>query len=89
MAEVEEYQKLLNDRNAQADEWAAQRTSLVLTAERHLAEVKEDGEAKGDEDAALKAQLGAEKAEAQREFREMESQLEDDVDTEIENIRDR
>jgi|AntAceMinimDraft_5_1070358.scaffolds.fasta_scaffold105501_2 dsDNA-specific endonuclease/ATPase MutS2 len=89
MAEVEEYQKLLNDRNAQAGEWAAQRTSLVLMAERHLAEVKEDGDAKGGQDAALKAQLAAEKAEAQREFQEMATQLEDDVDTEIENIRDR
>ena len=89
MNEVEAYQKLLNDRNAQAEEWSAQRTNLVLMAERHLAEVREDSEAKADEDAAFKAQLVAEKAAAQREFQEMETQLEDDVDTEIENIRDR
>ena len=89
MNEVEAYQKLLNDRNAQAEAWSAQRTNLVLMAERHLAEVREEGEAQADEDAALKAQLAAEKAAAQREFQEMETQLDDDVDTEIENIRDR
>ena len=89
MAEVDAYQALIAERNAEQARWAEARRSGAALHKRLVAELGEDFEARLDEDQALREQLGAERGEAAREFAEMRAQLEDDVDAEIENIRDR
>merc|ERR1740138_1654737 len=89
MAEVEDYQRLIGERNLQKERWEDQRNALVSTHERYVQELTDDFEQKLEEDRLLHQQLEEERKMAQKEYTEMQSQLEDDIDTEIENLRDR
>jgi hypothetical protein len=71
------------------ERWEEQRGTMVNTHARFMREVADEFEQKLEEDKVLKGSMANEKFEKEKEFAEEESQLEDDVDTEIENIRDR
>ena len=87
MLEVERYhQQLVHERTLQHERWEEQRALLVTTHERYVPTTF-DFEQKLDEDEQLRLQLEDE-AELSREFNE-QTQLEDDIDTEIENLRHR
>lgn len=54
---------------------------------RYVAELTEEFEQKLGEDRQLRLQLHEEKTELDREFTETKHQVEDDIDTEIDNLR--
>ena len=60
---------------------------LVGTHQKYVAELTEDFEQKLDEDKSLRIQYEEEKSDLQKEFDEVKQQLEDDIDTEIQNLR--
>lgn len=64
-----------------------QRRQLVLSHERYVEELTSDFERKLDEERQARLQLDDERTELDRELNEMQSQLEDDIDTEIENMK--
>lgn len=55
--------------------------------DRYVAELTEEFEQKLGEDRQLRLQLHEEKTELDREFTETKHQVEDDIDTEIDNLR--
>ncbi|CAM9151606.1 unnamed protein product [Discosporangium mesarthrocarpum] len=71
----------------QQERWDEQQRLLISTHERYVNELTEDFEHKLGEDRQLRLQLKEEKAELQREFTETKDQVEDDIDTEIDNLR--
>lgn len=54
---------------------------------RYVAELTEEFEHKLGEDRQLRLQLHEEKTELDKEFTETKQQVEDDIDTEIDNLR--
>lgn len=54
---------------------------------RYVAELTEEFEQKLGEDRQLRLQLREEKNELDKEFTETKHQVEDDIDTEIDNLR--
>lgn len=63
------------------------RAILYYYCGRYVAELTEEFEQKLGEDRQLRLQLDEEKAELDREFTETKHQVEDDIDTEIDNLR--
>merc|ERR1711871_1332176 len=61
MAEVEDYQRLIGERNLQKERWEDQRDALVATHERYVQELTDDFEQKLEEDRQLHQQLEEEK----------------------------
>lgn len=61
--------------------------SNALLHGRYVAELTEEFEQKLGEDRQLRVQLHEEKTELDREFTETKHQVEDDIDTEIDNLR--
>lgn len=64
-----------------------QRRQLVLSHERYVEQLSADFERKLDEEHHARMQLEDERGELSKELNEMQSQLEDDIDTEIENMK--
>lgn len=59
----------------------------MTTGCRYVAELTEEFEQKLGEDRHLRVHLHEEKTELDREFTETKHQVEDDIDTEIDNLR--
>lgn len=59
----------------------------MLSHERYVEELTSDFERKLDEERQARLQLDDERTELDRELNEMQNQLEDDIDTEIENMK--
>jgi len=87
MEEVEKYQLLIKARDTQLARLVDQRQLLVSAHERYVDELSSDFEHKIDEERQLRLQLDDERTETQKELQEVHHQLEDDVDTEIETMR--
>ncbi|TMW62220.1 hypothetical protein Poli38472_009713 [Pythium oligandrum] len=89
MREVEKYQDVLQQREAQAQHWKLERERLVHTHEKYVTDVTEDFEQRLNEDRQLRLQMEDEKEELGREYTETITQVEADVDEEIENLKKR
>lgn len=76
-----------NDRDGQIERLDMQRQRLVKSHERYVEELTADFERKLDEERQARVQLDDERGELERELDEMQNQLEDDIDTEIENMK--
>jgi chromosome segregation ATPase len=77
----------LLDRDAQIERLDDQRKKLVHSHDSYVFELTSDFDVKLDEDLRARKQHEEELSELQRESVEMQSQLEDDIDTEIENMK--
>jgi len=84
---VNAFQQLTRDRDAQIERLEAQRRALVTAHERYVEELTLDYEQKLDDDRHTRLQCEDDKLELEREIVEIQSQLEDDVDVEIDNLR--
>ncbi|KAL4117849.1 hypothetical protein PRIC2_010178 [Phytophthora ramorum] len=87
MKEVERYQEVLTQREAQCLHWKSEQQRLVTTHDKYVADVTEDFEQRLNEDRQLRMQMEEEKEELGREYRETVSQVEADVDEEIEALK--
>ena len=74
-------------RDAQIERLEDQRRLLVLSHERYVEEVTRDFDQRLDDDRRARLRQEEARAESQRELTETETQLEDDIDTEVENLR--
>lgn len=77
----------LTNRDGQIERLDEQRRQLVLSHERYVEELTSDFERKLDEERQARLQLEDERGELEKELSEMQNQLEDDIDTEIENMK--
>ena len=84
---VDGYQELIRMRDAQIERLEDQRRLLVLSHERYVEEVTRDFEHRLEDDRRARIRQEEARTECHRELIEMETQLEDDIDTEIENLR--
>jgi len=75
------------NRDGQIERLDEQRRQLVLSHERYVEELTSDFERKLDEERQARLQLEEERTELDKELNEMQNQLEDDIDTEIENMK--
>ncbi|KAE8915407.1 Cilia- and flagella-associated protein 57 [Phytophthora fragariae] len=87
MKEVERYQEVLTQREAQCLHWKSEQQRLVTTHDKYVADVTEDFEQRLNEDRQLRMQMEEEKDELGREYRETVTQVEADVDEEIETLK--
>ncbi|KAG7387905.1 Cilia- and flagella-associated protein 57 [Phytophthora pseudosyringae] len=87
MKEVERYQEVLTQREAQCLHWKNEQQRLVTTHDKYVADVTEDFEQRLNEDRQLRMQMEEEKDELGREYRETVTQVEADVDEEIEVLK--
>ncbi|KAG6623007.1 putative WD domain-containing protein [Phytophthora cinnamomi] len=87
MKEVERYQEVLTQREAQCLHWKSEQQRLVTTHDKYVADVTEDFEQRLNEDRQLRMQMEEEKDELGREYRETVAQVEADVDEEIEALK--
>ncbi|KAK1930342.1 Cilia- and flagella-associated protein 57 [Phytophthora citrophthora] len=87
MKEVERYQEVLTQREAQCLHWKSEQQRLVTTHNKYVADVTEDFEQRLNEDRQLRMQMEEEKDELGREYRETVAQVEADVDEEIEALK--
>ncbi|POM68849.1 WD domain containing hypothetical protein [Phytophthora palmivora] len=87
MKEVERYQEVLTQREAQSLHWKSEQQRLVTTHDKYVADVTEDFEQRLNEDRQLRMQMEEEKDELGREYRETVAQVEADVDEEIETLK--
>ncbi|GMF25400.1 unnamed protein product [Phytophthora lilii] len=87
MKEVERYQEVLTQREAQCQHWKSEQQRLVTTHDKYVADVTEDFEQRLNEDRQLRMQMEEEKDELGREYRETVAQVEADVDEEIEALK--
>jgi len=87
MEMVENYQKLVHDRDGQIERLDEQRRQLVHAHERYVEELTQDFERKLDEERQTRLQLEDERGDLGKELNEMQDQLDDDIDTEIENMK--
>ncbi|EEY54552.1 WD domain-containing protein, putative [Phytophthora infestans T30-4] len=87
MKEVEQYQEVLTQREAQSQHWKSEQQRLVTTHDKYVADVTEDFEQRLNEDRQLRIQMEEEKDELGREYRETVAQVEADVDEEIEALK--
>ena len=74
-------------RDAQIERLDEQRKKLVMSHESYVHELTSDFEVKLEEDRRSRKHSEEEKTELQRELIETQNQLEDDIDTEIENMK--
>eukprot|EP00595_Chromulina_sp_UTEXLB2642_P003572 CAMPEP_0196764348 /NCGR_PEP_ID=MMETSP1095-20130614/5906_1 /TAXON_ID=96789 ORGANISM="Chromulina nebulosa, Strain UTEXLB2642" /NCGR_SAMPLE_ID=MMETSP1095 /ASSEMBLY_ACC=CAM_ASM_000446 /LENGTH=726 /DNA_ID=CAMNT_0042119645 /DNA_START=1568 /DNA_END=3748 /DNA_ORIENTATION=+ len=84
---VDNYQQLMRDRDAQANRLEDQRRQLVQSHEQYVTELIADFERKLEEESSIRLQLDEQCVEVNKEIDELQTQLEDDVDTEIEAVR--
>ena len=84
---VDGYHKLTRDRDAQLERLEDQRNQLIAAHEKYAEELTLDFEQKLDENKQIRIKYEDEKTELHQELTEIQTQLEDDVDTEIENLR--
>lgn len=87
MKEVERYQEVLTQREAQCAHWKSEQQRLITTHDKYVADVTEDFEQRLNEDRQLRMQMEEEKDELGREYRETVAQVEADVDEEIEALK--
>lgn len=87
MEEVGKYQQLVRARDAQAERLAEQRRLLIATQNRYIHELTSDFEQKLYEERQMRMQLDDEKIDQSKALLETRTQLEDDVDTEVEMLR--
>ena len=87
MEQVESYQQLIRDRDAQMDRLQEQRGELVKSHEAYIEKMTADFDDKVNEEVEVRERLDEEKKEMEKKCTELASQLEDDVDTEIEAMR--
>ncbi|KAG2522825.1 hypothetical protein JM18_002955 [Phytophthora kernoviae] len=87
MKEVERYQEVLTQREAQSVHWKNEQQRLLTTHDKYVADVTEDFEQRLNEDRQLRMQMEEEKDELGREYRETVAQVEADVDEEIEALK--
>lgn len=87
MKEVERYQQLTGERDVQLKRFEEQQKRMINNHENYVTTLTNDYERQLDEQRALKMRLQDEITELERECSETERQLEEDIDTEIENIR--
>jgi len=67
--------------------WAADQNKLVSNYSTYLSQLEDEMASKLDEDASVTHQVDTEANAVRSECLEQRSQLEDDVDTEIDNLR--
>ncbi|TYZ58912.1 hypothetical protein PybrP1_009516 [[Pythium] brassicae (nom. inval.)] len=89
MTEVERYQDVLAQREAQSARWRSEQARLVSTHARYVADVAEDFAQRLSEDRQLRVQLEDETDELTREYAETVAQVEADVDDEVAGARRR
>lgn len=89
MKEVERYQQVLTQREAQSRHWKTEQQRLVIKHDKYVADVTKDFEDRLNEDRQLRVQMEEEKEELGREYRETVAQVEVDVDEETEALRKR
>jgi WD40 repeat protein/chromosome segregation ATPase len=89
MALVDAYQQLLRDRDAQIERLEEQRKQLVLAHEKYVDELTRDFEQKLEEEHVAKQQLEDVRTNVYMSLEEEMRQTEEDIDTEIENLRHR
>lgn len=87
MEMVDKFQKLVKDRDAQIERLDTQRRQLVQTHERYVEELIGDFEHKLDDDRQARIQHEEEKEDQEKELVETQTQLEDDIDTEVDNMK--
>lgn len=87
MREVERYQQMVSERDTQQARFEEQQKRMINNHENYVMTLTNDYERQLDEQRALKMRLQDEISELERECSETERQLEEDIDTEIENIR--
>ena len=84
---VDGYQDLIRLRDAQIERLEDQRRQLVVSHGRYVEEVTRDFEQRLEDDRDARTRQENLKADISRELAETGAQLEDDVDTEVENMR--
>jgi WD40 repeat protein len=84
---VDKYQKLVKERDAQVERLDEQRRNLVTTHERYVEELTSEFDSKLDGDHQARISLEEERHDLSKELYEIQDQLEDDIDTEIDNMR--
>ena len=89
IAEMERYQDLQKEREAAAAKWEAQAAALVDQHGRVVAEVSAGYERRLEVERERAAAVEEEQAVAEREWREVRRQLDEDVDREVETVKDR
>jgi len=87
MEQVERHQQLLHEKEAHLTRLESQRRDLLLSHERYVEELTVDCEKKLEEDRHDRLQAEQERGLLSREMEEAASQLEDDVDAEIQLLR--
>lgn len=84
---VDKYQQLVRERDQQTSRLQEQRNQLIYTHERYVHDLLRDYERKVEEEQQVRIQLSDQRTDTQHEITEIEHQVEDDIDTEIENLR--
>merc|ERR1711991_160076 len=87
MEQVDLYHSIVRERDAHIERLDEQRKKLIEAHEQFVDSLLADFERKLEEDRAARLQLEDEKAELVKELEEGNRQLEDDIDTEIEETR--
>jgi cilia- and flagella-associated protein 57 len=84
---VDNYQQLVRERDAQTTRLQEQRNHLIYSHERYVNDLLRDYERKVEEEQQVRIQLSDQRTDTQQEIQEIENQFDDDIDTEIENLR--
>jgi hypothetical protein len=87
MSEVERYQELVSEKDVQTQRWDAQQRDLIGSHEQYTAEITEEYEQKLEEDRQNRLHQAEERDELGRVYTETTTQLEEDIDTEIEDLK--
>eukprot|EP01038_Epipyxis_sp_PR26KG_P004822 gene4822-6757_t len=87
MEMVDKYQQLVKDRDAQIERLDEQRRMLVRSHEKYADELTIDFDSRLDDDKQARLTREVERDELEKELLESQNQLEDDIDTEIENMK--
>lgn len=86
---VDQYQRLVRERDAQIERLDEHRRLLVDTHERLVSELTREYDDKVHENQRARMKEEEERTELDKELHEMQSQLEDDIDTEIDHMKKR
>merc|ERR1712146_675954 len=87
MEQVDIYHSIIRDRDSQIERLDEQRRLLVDSHEKYVEGLISDFEKKLEEDRAVRLQFEDERTELLKQLEESNRQLEDDIDTEIEETR--
>merc|ERR1740115_415093 len=87
MLEVERYEQLEHEREVSKKRWDSRQATLKETHALYVNELGEDFSTRLEADKAKRASLEKARATLEKEHAEARSQLDEDIDVEIQNLR--